>query len=146
MEVVANDALARLSDMILEKGAKVVFPSVWHAVQGNKAWLEEVLINYFSNAMKYGGTPPEIKISSQIIGSEKVKFIVSDNGRGLSAEEIERLFIQFARLDTLRAEGHGLGLSIVKRIVEKLGGEVGVDSLNIPGEGSSFYFILPLAR
>lgn len=146
MEVVANDALARLSDMILEKGAKVVFPSVWHAVQGNKAWLEEVLINYFSNAMKYGGTPPEIKISSQIIESEKVKFIVSDNGRGLSAEEIERLFIQFARLDTLRAEGHGLGLSIVKRIVEKLGGEVGVDSLNIPGEGSSFYFILPLAR
>lgn len=145
MEVVTNEALARLKEMILAKGAKLVLPSEWHSVLGNKAWLEEVLINYISNAMKYGGTPPEIKISSQIIDGQKVKFTVSDNGRGLSSDEIERLFIQFNRLDTVRAEGHGLGLSIVKRIIEKLGGEVGVDSKNIPGEGSSFYFILPLA-
>lgn len=145
METVTNDALTRLKDMMLVKGAVFVFPPVWHNVLANKAWLEEVLINYFSNAMKYGGTPPEIKISSKIIEGQRVKFTVSDNGRGLSSDEIEQLFIQFNRLEPVRAEGHGLGLSIVKRIIEKLGGEVGVDSKNIPGEGSSFYFILPLA-
>lgn len=144
MEAVTNEALARLKDMILAKGAKVVFPLDWHSVLGNKSWLEEVLINYFSNAMKYGGNPPEIRISSQVIEGQRVKFTVSDNGRGLSSDEIGQLFIQFNRLEPVRAEGHGLGLSIVKRIIEKLGGEVGVDSKNIPGEGSSFYFILPL--
>ncbi|MBW8324130.1 MAG: hypothetical protein K0M50_05140 [Prolixibacteraceae bacterium] len=56
------------------------------------------------------------------------------------------LFNKFTRLDTLKAEGHGLGLSIVKRIVEKLNGEVGVESKNTPGEGSTFYFILPIAQ
>jgi len=56
-------------------------------------------------------------------------------------------FYQFTRLDPhKRIEGNGLGLSIVKRIVEKLNGEVGVESANIPGEGSRFYFILPLAK
>jgi signal transduction histidine kinase len=71
-----------------------------------------------------------------------VKFWIKDNGNGLSAEDISVLFNQFTRLDSLRAEGNGLGLSIVKRIVEKLGGEVGVDSKNIAGEGSTFYFVL----
>jgi signal transduction histidine kinase len=56
------------------------------------------------------------------------------------------LFNKFTRLETARAEGHGLGLSIVKRIIEKLNGEVGVESENIPGQGSVFYFILPLAK
>jgi signal transduction histidine kinase len=113
---------------------------------GNKSWLEEVLINYISNAIKYGGTPPEIKITTEMIQRNKVCYVVSDNGKGLSEEEITMLFKKFSRLDTLRAEGNGLGLSIVKRIIEKLGGEVGVKSKNVPGDGCSFYFILPLAR
>lgn len=146
MEIVVNDALARLKDMMLEKGATVVFPQVWHNVLGNMAWLEEVLINYISNAIKYGGTPPEIIISTEIGEGKKVKYVVTDNGKGLSTEEMGMLFKKFSRLDTVRAEGHGLGLSIVKRIIEKLGGEVGVESKNIPGEGSSFYFILPAAE
>lgn len=146
VEMITKEAFDRLKDMISEKDAKISVPRVWYPVRGNAAWLEEVLINYISNAIKYGGTPPEIEISMEIIGEEKVKYSVADNGNGLSEEEIGMLFKKFSRLDTLRAEGHGLGLSIVKRIIEKLGGEVGVESKNIPGEGSSFYFILPLGE
>jgi signal transduction histidine kinase len=68
---------------------------------------------------------------------------VRDNGPGLRPEEQARLYAPFERLHQVRAEGHGLGLSIVRRIVEKLGGQVGVESTS--GQGSLFYFTLPTA-
>jgi two-component system, sensor histidine kinase and response regulator len=70
-----------------------------------------------------------------------VKFWVADNGVGLTPEQQQQLFTPFERLHNVRADGHGLGLSIVRRILEKLGGEAGVES--VPGEGSRFYFTLP---
>jgi two-component system sensor histidine kinase/response regulator len=72
-----------------------------------------------------------------------VRFWVRDNGPGLTPEQQARLFAPFTRLDRVRAQGHGLGLSIVRRIVEKLGGSVGVESSGVPGQGSVFYFTLP---
>lgn len=68
-------------------------------------------------------------------------FWIRDNGPGLSAEEQARLFTPFTRLEQVQVTGHGLGLSIVQRILEKLGGQVGVESS--PGQGSRFYFTLP---
>jgi signal transduction histidine kinase len=53
------------------------------------------------------------------------------------------LFTPFTRLNQVRAKGHGLGLSIARRIVEKLGGQVGVESNGVPGQGSRFFFTLP---
>lgn len=76
---------------------------------------------------------------------ERVRFWIHDNGPGLTAEEQSRLFQPFERLGTQRATGHGLGLSIVRRIVEKMGGEVRVECSGIPGEGCIFSFTLPLA-
>ena len=146
MEMITRDALTRLQDMIDEKKAVISLSNAWYNVLGNKSWLEEVLINYISNAIKYGGNPPQIRITTELVGKRKVKYSVSDNGNGLSDKEMAMLFKKFARLDAIRAEGNGLGLSIVKRIIEKLGGEIGVHSKNISGEGSTFYFILPLAR
>lgn len=70
-----------------------------------------------------------------------VRFWVRDNGPGLTAEECERLFMPFERLGQVRIPGYGLGLSIVQRIIRRLGGETGVDSS--PNEGSTFYFTLP---
>jgi signal transduction histidine kinase len=70
---------------------------------------------------------------------------VRDNGDGLTSEEQSRLFTPFTRLDQARARGYGLGLSIVRRIAEKLGGQVGVESDGAPGQGSTFYFTLPAA-
>ena len=72
-----------------------------------------------------------------------IRFWVRDNGPGLTPEEQARLFAPFERLHRGRAEGHGLGLSIVRRIVEKLGGQAGVESE--PGQGSLFFFTLPAA-
>ena len=62
-------------------------------------------------------------------------------GQGLRPEEQSKLFTEFTRLDEIGIEGHGLGLSIVQRIIEKLGGQVGVESQ--VGVGSVFYFTLP---
>jgi signal transduction histidine kinase len=76
-------------------------------------------------------------------GDGHVRFWVQDNGPGLSPEEQAQLFAEFARLHQVRAEGHGLGLSIVQRIVKKLDGDVGVTSE--PGAGSTFWFTLPSA-
>ncbi|HCY43557.1 MAG TPA: hypothetical protein DHV48_19845 [Prolixibacteraceae bacterium] len=146
MKRIVKEALKRLDDMIKESGAKISVPDVWPEVLGYDAWLEEVWINYISNALKYGGRPPLIEIGSEILPGRKVKFWIRDNGKGLSQEEMSLLFIKFTRLETLKVEGNGLGLSIVKRIVEKLDGEVGVESKNIPGEGCTFYFVLPMTN
>jgi signal transduction histidine kinase len=72
-----------------------------------------------------------------------VRFWVRDNGPGVAPEKQRRLFTPFERLHQVRVQGHGLGLSIVMRIVEKLGGQVGVDSDGVAGRGSEFYFTLP---
>ena len=72
-----------------------------------------------------------------------IVFWVRDHGPGLTPEAQAKLFAPFTRLEQVRAQGHGLGLSIARRIVEKLGGEVGV--VSAPGEGSCFYFTLPRA-
>jgi signal transduction histidine kinase len=73
-----------------------------------------------------------------------VRFWVRDHGSGLTAEEQAHLFTPFTRLSQVGTKGHGLGLSIVRRIVEKLGGAVGVEST--VGEGSLFWFTLPQAK
>src|SRR5690606_41395453 len=72
-----------------------------------------------------------------------VRFWGRHHGHGADPKMRALLHGGFARLDSRRTEGHGLGLSIVNRIVEKLGGEVGVDS--VAGQGSLFYFSLPAA-
>lgn len=142
MNQTVKEAIKRLSHMIDESHAKITVQEKWPEVLGYAAWLEEVWINYLSNAIKYGGTPPEIQMGSEMLDGNRIKFWIKDNGNGISPDHIPLLFNKFTRLEKLRAEGNGLGLSIVKRIVEKLGGEVGVESKNIPGEGSTFYFIL----
>lgn len=146
MQKVVADTMKRLKQMIGEYNATIALPDDWPDVLGYEAWVEEVWINYLSNALKYGGHPPVIRIGYTQLPDNRIKYWISDNGKGLSEEQIGLLFHKFTRLDALRVEGHGLGLSIVRRIVEKLDGEVGAESLNISGEGSVFYFILPLAE
>lgn len=143
MHRIVIDALNRLDDMVMEYNAQVVVAESWPETWGYDSWLEEVWINYLSNAIKYGGTPPLVHLGSEVLPDGRIKFWIRDNGKGLSEADMLLLFNKFTRLDALRVEGHGLGLSIVKRIIEKLNGEVGVESENIPGKGCMFYFILP---
>jgi signal transduction histidine kinase len=74
-----------------------------------------------------------------------IRYWVRDNGDGIRADQQAQLFSEFTRLEGARGQGHGLGLAIVKRIVDKLGGKVGVESNGVAGEGSTFYFTLPAA-
>jgi signal transduction histidine kinase/DNA-binding response OmpR family regulator len=145
MAQLAAEAQGRILYMIEERQAEIVMPpaSAWPAALGYGPWVEEVWVNYLSNAVKYGGSPPRVECGATAQKDGFVRFWVRDNGPGLTPEEQERLFTPFERLHQVRAEGHGLGLSIVQRIVEKLGGQVGVESR--VGKGSKFYFTLPSA-
>ncbi len=144
MAHIVAEAKSRLVDMVAESNALIEEPETWPLALGHAAWVEEVWANYLSNAIKYGGKPPHIRLGGEVGPNGQARFWVQDNGPGLTPEECARLFTPFERLGQVRAKGHGLGLSIVQRIVQKLGGEVGVEST--PGVGSVFYFTLPLAQ
>ena len=147
MAHIVAEAQQRLVDLFEEYQAKVILPdaSKWPAALGHGPWVEEVWVNYMSNALKYGGRPPRLELGGEVQPDGMVRFWVHDNGPGLSREEQVRLFTPFTRLAQARVSGHGLGLSIVRRIVEKLGGQVGVESSGVPDQGSVFYFTLPSA-
>ena len=107
-----------------------------------------MLANYIINAIKYGGSPTKIEIGHNTIKAEKdskemVRFWVKDSGPGISSEDQKHVFKQFETLNSVSATGHGLGLSVVRRIIEKLGGQVGLESK--PDEDCLFYFTLPIA-
>jgi PAS domain S-box-containing protein len=140
MGAVVSGALQRLSYMTAEYSAQIVQPGAWPAALGHGPWLEEVWANYLSNAMKYGGKPPRLELGADLTG-DRARFWVTDNGPGLTPEQQAQLFTPFTRLHQVRATGQGLGLSIVRRIMEKLGGEAWVESE--PGKGSRFGFTLP---
>jgi PAS domain S-box-containing protein len=137
------EARGRLLHSIEEHEGEISLPDSWPIALGYGPWVEAVWTNYISNALKYGGQPPKVELGAMVQENGWVRFWVRDNGPGLSREEQARLFTPFERLHQVRAEGHGLGLSIVQRIVKRLGGQVGVDSDGIPGQGSTFYFTLP---
>jgi len=146
-DIVAS-AQTRLGYLISQYEAEIVTPDAWPTALGHPAWIEEVWANYLSNAVKYGGDPasglpPRVEVGATILEDGIVRFWVRDNGPGLTPEEQARLFTPFTRLHQVKALGHGLGLSIVQRIMDKLGGGVGIESE--PGAGSTFYFSLPQA-
>lgn len=148
-----DDALKRMEYNIETNGVKVSKPDTWPSVLGYAPWLTEVWVNYINNAIKYGGNQdiqikpvielgydkPEICKSTN---SEHIRFWVKDNGEGIAKDKASTLFQEFTRLHTTEHEGHGLGLSIVKSVIDKFGGNVGVESE--VGKGSSFYFTLPV--
>jgi len=144
MSEVVEEALYRLANAAAGAQVEVQEPETWPLVLAYAPWVEEVWVNYLSNALKYGGRPPQVTVSCVRQPDGQVRFAVADNGPGLTAVQQSRLFIQFERLGKQNVQGHGLGLSIVSRIVEKLGGHVGVESEL--GRGSVFYFTLPSAE
>lgn len=143
MRRVIDTCLEELDSRISEAGAQIEVPATFPNALGYAPWIERVWTNYISNALKYGGDPPEIEIGADRPRGDSVRFWIRDNGTGISRKDKEVVFGLFERTSAgkKKNDGHGLGLTIVKRIIEKLGGEVGVES--IPGEGSTFSFTLP---
>lgn len=140
MGAIIAEAVQRLQPLIEQAGAEVTLPAAWPIALGHAPWVEEAWVNYISNALKYGGAPPRIELGAEVAAAE-IRFWVRDNGQGFTAAQQAQLFAPFAQLEQGRGKGHGLGLSIVRRIAERLGGAVGVTSA--VGQGSTFWFTLP---
>jgi PAS domain S-box-containing protein len=142
MAQVVQGALERLDFMSEQYGATIIVPPAdsWILIQSHGQWIEEVWVNYISNAIKYGGQPPQVEMGC-IDEGDRIRFWVKDNGRGIPEESLDEIFMPFTRLEQVRIKGHGLGLSIVQRIINKLGGDVAIDS--VLNEGSVFSFLLP---
>jgi len=143
MGPIVQEVLHRLEEMIATHQAEIIVPSHWPAALGYAPWLEEVWANYITNAIIYGGRPPRVELGARLLSHGKVRFWVRDNGDGVSEKRQESLFRGFAQSG--HRGGHGLGLSIVRRIVDKLDGDVAVESSGRAGEGSVFSFDLPAA-
>jgi signal transduction histidine kinase len=150
MGCIVDEVTMRLADLIEMRKAEILTPAQWPRALGYAPWVEEVWANYISNAIKYGGQPPRIELGAAVQvkddptgagGKKMVRFWVKDNGAGVAPEERDRLFRPFSQLEGTRSRGHGLGLSIVQRIVTRLHGQVDVQSQ--VGQGSVFSFTLP---
>lgn len=141
---VVNEAKKRLRYLIREYQAELILPDSWPTALGHAPWIEEVWLNYIGNGLKYGGGQPRLELGASVQADGMVRFWVKDDGIGISPADQLRLFKPHTRLRPRRFKGEGLGLSIVKRIVTKCGGEVGVVSQE--GHGSTFWFTLPEAE
>jgi len=139
--VVAN-AQDRLSHMIKQQQAQIILPEVWPDAIGYEPWIEEVWANYLSNALRHGGQLLRVELGASARPDGMLRFWTRDNGPGIAPADCTRLFTPYNQIRRLSSNsGHGLGLSIVLSIVEKLGGQVGVESE--VGKGSLFFFTLP---
>ena len=138
MGAVVEEAMARVR---LAHALAPVQPADWPVALGHAPWVEEIWANYLGNAAKYGG--PTVTLGAETTATGQARFWVHDDGPGLTPEAQASLFVPFSRVGTGGVEGHGLGLSIVRRITERLGGTCGVESS--PETGTRFWFALPCA-
>jgi PAS domain S-box-containing protein len=139
---VVQRAVENLRTMLEETGGEVTVGEL-PAVQGDETQLLQLFQNLVANALKFHGeTPPRVEVAAEPQGREGWRFTVKDNGLGIDPQYFERIFIIFQRLHG-REEypGTGIGLAICKKIVERHGGRIGVESR--PGKGSTFWFTLP---
>jgi signal transduction histidine kinase len=145
MSSLVDAAIQRIQPEIDGRGIKVEVIQPFPDALGYRPWLEEVFANLVNNAVRYIGqsnADPAITIRA-VAQPEFARYEVIDNGLGISSEDQPHLFDMLTRFHPEHASGTGLGLSIVQRIVNKLGGAVGVTSE--PGQGSTFWFTLPIA-
>jgi PAS domain S-box-containing protein len=144
MALLVAEAMVRLEILIVRRKAEIKLPDHFPKALGHGPWVEEILYNYLSNAIKYGGTPPVVRLGGTVRNDGFVEFWVEDNGPGLTPEEQAGIFAYGRPRTETTEESYGLGLSIVKRIAEKLNGQVAVKSS--AAGGSIFTFRLPLAQ
>jgi PAS domain S-box-containing protein len=139
-ELVLTQALANLQALIEERRA-VIARQPLPTIRANKTQMVVLFQNIIGNAIKFSTRQPHVHISAEGRGSE-VLFMVSDNGIGILPENMERIFELFQRLHSeTEYPGTGTGLAVCKKIVERHGGKIWVESKE--GEGSAFFFTIP---
>ncbi|MBK9006708.1 MAG: GAF domain-containing protein [Anaerolineae bacterium] len=137
-----REALELARGRVDERGIVVYIQPNLPSVRVDKPRLIEVMQNLLDNAAKYMGAQakPRIEVGHQGVEDDKPIFFVRDNGMGIPPEHHERIFGLFNKLDPT-SEGTGIGLALVKRIIELHGGRIWIESK--AGHGSTFYFTLP---
>jgi signal transduction histidine kinase len=138
---VLQESLAYLKDAVKESGASVSFGPLPTVAVDRGQWVQ-LFQNLIGNALKFkGAKPPEIRIEAQRRASDWC-FSVRDNGIGIDPKFDKRIFMTFQRLHTRETyEGTGIGLSVARKIIERHGGTIWVESAE--GKGSTFFFTLP---
>ncbi|MEW6286796.1 MAG: GAF domain-containing protein [Chloroflexota bacterium] len=144
-EELVREAVTLVQGRLMERGTAVHIDANLPLVFGDRPRLIEVIQNLVDNAAKFMGDQPQPRIEIGCAGEEDGKpiFYVRDNGIGIPPEHHERIFGLFNKLDA-SGEGTGVGLALVKRIVEVHGGRIWVESE--PGKGSTFYFTLAAGK
>ena len=141
-EKALKEALTNLRVTIEESGAVVTHDAL-PAITTDDTQLAQIFQNLVGNAIKYRGAEvPHVHVSAEKNGGKEWIFSVRDNGLGIDPQYFERIFTLFQRLHGRKEfEGTGIGLAICKKILERLGGRIWVESQ--PEKGSTFYFALP---
>jgi len=134
-------ATSNLEVAIREAGAVIDHDDLPQVI-GDEGQLIQVFQNVIGNAVKFHGEePPRICIDAKLVGDEWV-FSVKDNGIGIDPQFFERIFLVFQRLNGTDYPGTGIGLSIARKVVQRHGGRMWLESQ--PGQGSTFYFTVPI--
>lgn len=140
---IADEYVSRFRDKDIELTLDCTGPNI---IDSDKEALDRVMRNLLENALKYTNSQGKVSVACQTVGNQ-VRLTVKDTGIGIPEESLSRIFERFYRVDKSRTRtsgGSGLGLSIVKAIIDGLGGEVAVKSEI--GQGSTFCVSLPCSK
>jgi signal transduction histidine kinase len=141
---VLDSALHVVQQEAMDRGATVDVEHHLPIVTGNRSVLVQVFTNLLSNAIKFGGPRPQVRVWAERRRNGIAHVWVEDQGIGIAPEHQERIFAVFERLHGVESyPGTGIGLAIVRKGIERLGGRVGVESAE--GKGSRFWIELPVA-
>ena len=145
VEEAINTALLTVGSEASIRGVKVARGGISNAtVTGHAIRLEQAIVNLLDNAVKFNRPGGEVRIDSGFMPDGRVFISVSDTGSGIPSDDLPRIFERFYRVDRARSRevgGTGLGLSIVKHVMERMDGQIKVESRL--GKGSTFTIILP---
>lgn len=145
VDEVLQASLKNIRPLIRHRKPKIKVIGEKPVITGNWMAFFQIFTNLIANAIKY--TPDDRRPEVKVIIKREEKgwlFVVSDNGIGLTEKEKSKIFEPFTKVKTLSREGSGVGLSIVKKLVEGLGGNISVESEK--GKGTSFYVFMPFVE
>ncbi|MGA2135750.1 MAG: ATP-binding protein [Bryobacteraceae bacterium] len=141
MNAVLRKVIQNLSTSIMETGAEIASDRL-PVLRVGEGHFVQLFQNLISNAIKYRCNRPKIKVTF-LESADGLQFAVADNGIGIEREYQEKIFVAFKRLHGRSIPGAGIGLAICKRVLERYGGRIWVES--VAGHGATFFFSLPTA-
>lgn len=147
-DIAVSDLIKEIADryeeQITAKGITLIIAPDMPMINADRNRINQAFENLLINAVRYAGESPQPRIEvGAVEEAGEIRFFVRDNGPGIAEEYHERIFRLFQRLDS-HSEGTGVGLAIVKRVVEFHGGRVWVES--VPGQGATFWLSIPQNR